>query len=39
MNYRRGDYSAAWGEVKKSRAAGVEPKGSLILALKRRMPE
>jgi Flp pilus assembly protein TadD len=38
LRYLRQDYAGAWDEVKKARAAGIEPKTSLMIALKRKMP-
>ena len=35
LRYLRQDYAGAWDEVKKARAAGIEPKASFMIALKR----
>jgi tetratricopeptide (TPR) repeat protein len=38
LHFLRQDYAGAWDEVRKARAAGIEPKGSFLTALKRKMP-
>ncbi|MGA3018787.1 MAG: tetratricopeptide repeat protein [Bryobacteraceae bacterium] len=37
--YQLGDYAAAWGEVKQSRALGSEPPAGLVAALTHKMPQ